>query len=151
MRLFEYIYRNAELARLNEENITNYIQCVLTYIRTHKKVTYTYDKIFEINNDFIDKNIMDKPELTIDYLEGSDINKFITNSIKTSILMIKQERPQGRNIGISIKEQHLLVKFINVYKINLSLSNMDFIGKEKISNSTIEKIKSIINQNPIII
>jgi hypothetical protein len=151
MRLFEYIYRNAELARLNEENITNYIQCVLTYIRTHKKVTYTYDKIFEINNDFIDKNIMDKPELTIDYLEGSDINKFITNSIKTSILMIKQERPQGRNIGISIKEQHLLVKFINVYKINLSLSSMDFIGKEKISNSTIEKIKSIINQNPIII
>lgn len=151
MRLFEYIYRNAELARLNEENITNYIQCVLTYIRTHKKVTYTYDKIFEINNDFIDKNIKDKPELTIDYLEGSDINKFITNSIKTSILMIKQERPSGRNIGISIKEQHLLVKFINVYKINLSLSNMDFIGKEKISNSTIEKIKSIINQNPIII
>lgn len=151
MRLFEYIYRNAELTRLNEENITNYIQCVLTYIRTHKKVTYTYDKIFEINNDFIDKNIRDKPELTIDYLEGSDINKFITNSIRTSILMIKQERPQGRNIGISIKEQHLLVKFINVYKINLSLSNMVFIGKEKISNSAIEKIKSIINQNPIII
>ena len=151
MRLFEYIYRNAKLARLNEENITNYIQCVLTYIRTHKKVTYTYDKIFEINNDFIDKNIMDKPELATDYLEGSDINKFITNSIKTSILMIKQERPQGRNIGISIKEQHLLVKFINVYKINLSLSNMAFIGKEKISNSAIEKIKSIINQNPIII
>ena len=51
MRLFEYIYRNAKLARLNEENILNYINEVLRYIKQHKNITYTFEKILEINRD----------------------------------------------------------------------------------------------------
>lgn len=151
MCLFEYIYRNAKLARLNEENILNYINEVLRYIKQHKNTTYTFEKILEINTDIIKRNINKYPGTVYDYFEGDNINNFIDTTAKSSILMIKKERPENRPLGISVDEQHLIINFITVYKIALSLSKICYIGKESINKNYIENVKEKINKTPIII
>lgn len=151
MRLFEYIYRNAKLARLNEENILNYINEVLRYIKQHKNTTYTFEKILKINRAIIKQNINKYPGTGYDYFEGDNINNFIDTAAKSSILMIKKERPENRSLGISVDEQHLIINFITVYKIALSLSKIGYIGKESINKNYIEDVKEKINKTPIII
>lgn len=151
MRLFEYIYRNVKLARLNEENILNYINEVLRYIKQHKNTTYTFEKILEINRAIIKQNINKYPGTVYDYFESDNINNFIDTAAKSSILMIKKERPENRSLGISVDEQHLIINFITVYKIALSLSKISYIGKESINKNYIESVKEKINKTPIII
>ena len=151
MRLFEYIYRNAKLARLNEENILNNINEVLRYIKQHKNITYTFEKILEINRDIIKRNINKYPDAVSDYFEGDNINNFIDTAVKSSILMIKKERPENRPLGITVDEQHLIINFITVYKIALSLSKIEYIGKENTNKNYIKSVKEKINKTPIII
>ena len=149
--LFEYIYRNAKLARLNEENILNYINEVLRYIKQHKNITYTFEKILEINRDIIKRNINKYPDAVSDYFEGDNINNFIDTAVKSSILIIKKERPENRPLGITVDEQHLIINFITVYKIALSLSKIEYIGKENTNKNYIKSVKEKINKTPIII
>lgn len=83
--------------------------------------------------------------------DGDNINNFINTAVKSSILMIKKERPENRPLGISVNEQHLIINFITVYKIALSLSKIGYIGKESINKNYIEDVKEKINKTPIII
>ena len=159
---FSEVYKESEHFR--EENTMNYFTIVLSLIRHNHNVSYNFDKIFKINNYIIDKN-NHSPTLAkyqFDYFEGDTLEHFMSTSIESSIKSLQEERPEGRTLGISIDEQHLLINFLNVYSILLqerkklggNAKRVDFNGTELSVDELKKQKKDLmdrINNNPIII
>lgn len=117
-KFFEDVYK---LSRIKEENTMNYFTIVLSFIRQNHNVSYDFDKICEINNRIIDKNNK-SPTLgkyQFDYFEGDTLEHFMSMSAESSLKAIQTERPEGRTLGISVDEQHLLINFLEVYSLLL--------------------------------
>lgn len=158
-KFFNEVYN---LSRLKEENTMNYFTIVLSFIRRNHNVTYDFDKIYEINAKVIDKNnsspILKKYQF--DYFEEDTLEHFMSTTQDSSIKSIQDERPEGRNLGISVQEQHLLIDFLDVYIILLheirktgkDEKAVDFkcieMSEEDIKKQK-EELKDRINENPI--
>ena len=111
---------------------------------------------------FIDKNnsspILKKYQF--DYFEEDTLEHFMSTSKDSSIKSIQEERPEGRNLSISVQEQHLLIDFLDVYSILLheirktgkDEKAVDFkcieLSEEDIKKQK-EELKDRINENPI--